>query len=96
MYQDENDRQQAKQVGQPPYPLRHRVGEAFVPGFGFFGISGIVALPLGSLMLFDAAGKASCRGKRKATKSSRPSRSGRRLVALMEEYGPQHLTLLER
>jgi len=28
-----------------------------VPGFGFLGISGIIALLLGSLMLFDAAGE---------------------------------------
>lgn len=33
------------------------VAEAFVPGFGLLGISGIVSLLLGSLMLFDAAGE---------------------------------------
>lgn len=33
------------------------VAEAFVPGFGLLGVSGIVSLLLGSLMLFDAAGE---------------------------------------
>jgi membrane-bound serine protease (ClpP class) len=33
------------------------VAEALVPGFGILGISGIISLVLGSLMLFDTAGE---------------------------------------